>query len=55
MHPSDAQFNMGFALGKLSSLEAREQCGVWIAMNGLLGRAANIVKNVKKARFEIKN
>ena len=51
---SDAQFNIGFALAKLSMMDEADQTGAWICMNGLLSRPENIVKNVKKARFEIK-
>lgn len=51
--PSDAQFNIGFALAKLSMLHGSEQAGAWIYVNGLLSKPDNISKNVKKARFEI--
>lgn len=52
--PSDAQFNLGFAIGKLSSL-SDTQSGIWITMNALLSRTSSIRKNVDKARFESKN
>lgn len=50
--PSDAQFNIGFALAKLTSLP-QEDTGVWLAMNGLFGRPNRITKNVGAAKFEI--
>ena len=50
--PSDAQFNIGFSMAKLTSLTSKEQAGVWISMNGLFGRHECIRKNVKAAKFE---
>ena len=50
--PSDAQFNMGFAMGRLSALGPRDESGVYVCMNGHLLPPDHIEKNVKKARFE---
>lgn len=45
---SDGGFNLGFAVGSLSSLKG----GVWICMNGKIFKSGHVKKNVKKARFE---
>jgi L-asparaginase/Glu-tRNA(Gln) amidotransferase subunit D len=52
--PSDAQFNIGLALGKISMMHDREQTGAWVCMNALMAKPSVIEKNVKKARFETK-
>jgi L-asparaginase len=46
--PSDAGFNLGFAIAHLM----REQPGIHIAMNGQLFTPANVRKNTEKTRFE---
>ena len=48
MRDTDAEFNLGFALGALQLLES----GVYIAMNGHVFSAANAVKNRAASRFE---
>jgi L-asparaginase len=45
---SDAEFNIGFALGALAA--ARE--GVYVAMNGCLFEAGAVRKNRSAGRFE---
>jgi L-asparaginase len=45
---SDAEFNIGFALGALVSLPE----GVYIAMNGTVFVAGNVRKNRSENRFE---
>ena len=50
--PSDAQFNLGFAIGRLSALDWRDESGVYVCMNGHLLPPDHIEKNVKKAKFE---
>jgi len=47
---SDAAFNIGFALGALQTLPF----GIYIAMNGQVFKAGEVVKNRAKARFENK-
>ena len=46
--PTDAPFNLGFAIGSLFMAEP----GVYLAMNGRLFRAGEGVKNVNAGRFE---
>ncbi len=46
--PTDATFNLGFAIGSLFLSDP----GVYLAMNGKLFQAGNVVKNVNAARFE---
>ena len=45
---SDADFNIGFALGAACALPP----GIYVAMNGKIIPAANAHKNVKKGMFE---
>jgi L-asparaginase len=45
---SDAQLNLGYAIGKIHSLES----GVWIAMNGSVFAPNNCSKNKTIGRFE---
>ena len=47
---SDADFNLGFALGAVQSL----QPGVYIAMNGEIFKPEEVAKNRDASRFEIK-
>jgi len=46
---SDAEFNIGTAVGAVQSLPA----GVYIAMNGRIWNPANVRKNVQANRFEL--
>ena len=52
--PSDAQFNVGFAMAKLASMHEPAHAGSWICMNGLLSRPSALTKKIKKARFQLK-
>ena len=45
---SDAEFNIGTAVGAVQSLPA----GVWIAMNGRIWDPARVRKNIEANRFE---
>ncbi len=45
---SDAQLNLGYAIGKILSLKS----GVWIAMNGSIFAPNNCLKNKTIGRFE---
>ena len=45
---SDAIFNIGFAVGALQALSS----GVYVAMNGQIFAADNVIKNRSKHRFE---
>ena len=45
---SDAIFNIGFAVGALQALSP----GVYVAMNGQIFAADNVIKNRTKHRFE---
>lgn len=45
---SDAEFNIGTAVGAVQSLPA----GVWIAMNGRIWDPAQVRKNIEANRFE---
>ena len=45
---SDAIFNIGFAVGALQALSL----GVYVAMNGQIFAADNVIKNRTKHRFE---
>ena len=47
--PSDAPFNLGFAIGSLFLAEP----GVYVAMNGELFPAGSVLKNVDAGRFEV--
>jgi L-asparaginase len=46
--PTDAPFNLGFAIGSLFLCEP----GVYVAMNGRLFSAGDAVKNIDAGRFE---
>ncbi|MGB3151739.1 MAG: asparaginase domain-containing protein [Maribacter sp.] len=46
---SDAEFNLGFAIGILSTLKK----GVYIAMNGKVFSHKSVFKNIEKNRFEL--
>jgi len=48
--PSDAGFNLGFAIGNLLNINS----GLFIAMNGKIFTPDNIVKNLEQSRFEDK-
>lgn len=48
--PSDAGFNLGFAIGNLLNLIS----GVYISMNGKIFTPDNVQKNIDKSRFEFK-
>jgi L-asparaginase/Glu-tRNA(Gln) amidotransferase subunit D len=50
--PSDAQFNMGFAIGQLAAMNWKDQGGVYVSMNGYTVSPTQIKKNVKAAKFE---
>ncbi len=45
--PSDAGFNLGFAVAKFDSLEP----GVYVAMNGTVFTPSEVVKLVSEGRF----
>ncbi len=47
--PSDAAFNLGFAMGRFGALEA----GVYVCMNAATFRAGTVVKNAEAGRFEV--
>lgn len=48
--PTDAPFNLGFAIGALTLVKP----GVYLAMNGKLFPAGTVKKNVHVGRFEAK-
>lgn len=45
--PSDAPFNIGFALAELHN----QKPGVYVAMNGRLFGADEVIKNIKEGKF----
>jgi len=45
--PSDASFNLGYALAKVQALPA----GVYLAMNGQVFRSDEVAKNLSEGRF----
>jgi len=49
--PTDAQFNLGYAMGMLAS-EALKEGGIYIAMNMKLFDPDKVTKNVQKEKFE---
>lgn len=48
--PTDASFNLGFAIGSLFLCEP----GVYVAMNGKLFPAGTVEKNISAGRFDVK-
>lgn len=48
MRYSDAPFNLGFAIAAVQLLES----GIYISMNGRVFAHDNVVKNLKKGKFE---
>lgn len=48
--PTDAPFNLGFAIGALTLVKP----GVFLAMNGKLFSAGTVKKNIQVGRFEMK-
>ena len=49
-HPSDAGFNLGYALAKLESLEPN----IYICMNTKIFTAGTVIKNKEQGLFEKK-
>jgi L-asparaginase len=46
-HPSDAPFNLGFAIGVIEHIKS----GVYIAMNAQLFTSSNVEKDFSKLKF----
>ncbi len=48
LHPSDAGFNLGYAIAQCQALET----GIYLCMNAQTFKAGNVTKNLEKGVFE---